>query len=243
MRSVSFRRAALKACLRHCARSNCPRTERKSQHAIVLSDLAGVDRAGAVQRSGECMSGAVVWTSQNVQTGSFLTWIRTSRLPFERVTTAALMLRDLLGALDLVSFVKTTGGKGLHVVVPMRRTLTWDQASGFALGIARQLAARFAGSVYHQRFQVSSARQDLRRLPAEQVRRDRDCALFHPRSSHCRGGGAVGVGRTAHVELGVHLHGDKCAASFAASSGGPVGRNVGDKADDYQTDAECRAVR
>lgn len=66
-------------------------------------------------------------------------------LPFARVVSAALTLKELLGELELETFVKTTGGKGLHVVVPIKRTLTWDEASQFALNIGKHLASHSPG--------------------------------------------------------------------------------------------------
>ena len=39
-------------------------------------------------------------------------------LPWQRVTEAAIDVRDALAGIGLKSFAKTTGGKGLHVVVP-----------------------------------------------------------------------------------------------------------------------------
>jgi len=60
-------------------------------------------------------------------------------LPFSAVNQAALRLRDRLGELELESFVKTTGGKGLHVVVPLVRRHSWDEVREFARGIAEEL--------------------------------------------------------------------------------------------------------
>src|SRR5262249_22529191 len=48
-------------------------------------------------------------------------------VPWENVTQAALLVRTLLDAIGLNAFLKTTGGKGLHVVVPLEPTLTWEQ--------------------------------------------------------------------------------------------------------------------
>lgn len=56
----------------------------------------------------------------------------------------ALNLRELLeGELGLTAFVKTTGGKGLHVQVPLRPDADFDAVRGFARTVATALAGRF----------------------------------------------------------------------------------------------------
>jgi bifunctional non-homologous end joining protein LigD len=44
----------------------------------------------------------------------------------ERVRAAACSLRDLLAELGLTSWVKTSGSKGFHVVVPLDATMIWS---------------------------------------------------------------------------------------------------------------------
>jgi bifunctional non-homologous end joining protein LigD len=53
------------------------------------------------------------------------------------------VLRTLLDDLGLEGFLKTTGGKGLHVVVPIRPTLDWTQAKGFTKAVADFLVGTF----------------------------------------------------------------------------------------------------
>lgn len=57
------------------------------------------------------------------------------------VVQAARDVGTFLEELGLRSFVKTTGGKGLHVVAPLRRRHDWDQVKAFAGAVARSLAA------------------------------------------------------------------------------------------------------
>jgi bifunctional non-homologous end joining protein LigD len=63
-------------------------------------------------------------------------------LPYSRVAEAALEARDLLKGIGLDSWVKTTGGKGLHVVVPIRPQHGWDVVKGFARAVAEDFARR-----------------------------------------------------------------------------------------------------
>lgn len=64
-------------------------------------------------------------------------------MAFSQVVTIATELRSLLeGELGLTPFVKTTGGRGLHVHVPLSATDDFDAARAFALQVARALADR-----------------------------------------------------------------------------------------------------
>jgi bifunctional non-homologous end joining protein LigD len=63
-------------------------------------------------------------------------------VPWKRVIAAVRELRSLLTELRLKSFVKTTGGKGLHVVVPLAAKQPWATVKDFARGIAEDMARR-----------------------------------------------------------------------------------------------------
>ena len=65
-------------------------------------------------------------------------------VPFDDVVAAARELRERLDRCGLVGFCKTTGGKGLHVVTPLRATgrdaLDWDAAKTFAHALCADMA-------------------------------------------------------------------------------------------------------
>jgi bifunctional non-homologous end joining protein LigD len=64
-------------------------------------------------------------------------------LSWDALKAAAMLTRTLLGDLGLESFLKTTGGKGLHVVVPIAPTMDWDTAKDFVRDAALLLAHTF----------------------------------------------------------------------------------------------------
>src|SRR5699024_7195727 len=56
---------------------------------------------------------------------------------------AALLIQALLHELELVPFVKTSGGKGLHIVVPLQRRHDWDTVKDFSHQVVQHLAGTF----------------------------------------------------------------------------------------------------
>ena len=62
-----------------------------------------------------------------------------TQLSWAALQDAASRVRTLLDELGMKSFVKTTGGKGLHFVLPITRRHTWAEAKAFARAIAVRL--------------------------------------------------------------------------------------------------------
>ena len=56
-----------------------------------------------------------------------------------RVVETARVMRERLEMLGLESFVKMTGGKGLHVTVPIERRTGWEEAKIFTKALAEEL--------------------------------------------------------------------------------------------------------
>ena len=64
-----------------------------------------------------------------------------AELPWRTFREAIELTRALLDSLELNWFVKTTGGKGLHFVLPIVRRDSWDDTKAFARRMAEHLAA------------------------------------------------------------------------------------------------------
>src|SRR5205814_473626 len=58
-------------------------------------------------------------------------------VPWREVVAGAHLLREAMAALGLRSFVKTTGGAGLHLVAPLLRERDWSECLAFARGLAQ----------------------------------------------------------------------------------------------------------
>jgi bifunctional non-homologous end joining protein LigD len=61
-------------------------------------------------------------------------------LDFEVTKQAARDIRDKLAGLGLKAYPMVTGGKGIHVIAPLRRSLEWPQIKGFCHAFAEKLA-------------------------------------------------------------------------------------------------------
>jgi bifunctional non-homologous end joining protein LigD len=89
-------------------------------------------------------------------------------VPWEVVIEAAYDVRDRLAALGLQSFVKTSGGKGLHVLVPIQPDADWDEVKTFTKAVAGTMAkerpdryvATVAKRARHARIFVDYLRND-----------------------------------------------------------------------------------
>lgn len=61
-------------------------------------------------------------------------------VPWKSVVEAAQLVRSLFHELELECFLKTTGGKGLHVVAPLQQVHAWDEVKSFSRALAEHLA-------------------------------------------------------------------------------------------------------
>jgi bifunctional non-homologous end joining protein LigD len=95
-------------------------------------------------------------------------------LALAELKAAAVEVRDFLADLRLTSFVKVTGGKGLHVVAPLTPKLGWDEVKMFAKGVADALV---------------QARGD--RYTANPLKRYRKDKIFVDYLRNHRGGSAI----------------------------------------------------
>jgi len=108
---------------------------------------------------------------------------------FGEVKKAALELRGMLEQLKLESFLKTTGGKGLHLVVPFTPGPSWDEVKDFSRTISAALADHFP-----ERFTINS-RKDVRkgRIFIDYLRNGLSASAVAPYSVRARAGASVAV--------------------------------------------------
>jgi len=66
---------------------------------------------------------------------------------FDDVVQVALLVRELMGLLELECFPKTSGSRGIHVLVPIARRHGWDDVRSFAEIVAGALARAHPGLV------------------------------------------------------------------------------------------------
>jgi DNA ligase D-like protein (predicted ligase)/DNA ligase D-like protein (predicted polymerase)/DNA ligase D-like protein (predicted 3'-phosphoesterase) len=112
---------------------------------------------------------------------------------FDAVIAAATELRDRLDAIGLVSFCKTTGGKGLHVVTPLARDkkadVDWAVAKAFSREVCRQMAEDSP-----DKYLLNMAKNErVGRIFLDYLRNDRLSTAVAPLSPRAREGAPVSM--------------------------------------------------
>ncbi len=102
---------------------------------------------------------------------------------------AALFLKDWLGKHDIKPFFKTTGGKGIHVVIPLKATLNWDQV--------REISGNIASAMVRQKpdLFIDTMTKKLRkgRILVDYFRNTRGATAILPYSTRARPGAPVAL--------------------------------------------------
>jgi len=162
--------------------------EGEEKQALVIRDLAGL--AALVQMG---VMEIHVWGSRadkperpdrmifDLDPGEGVRW--------DDVVDAAFLVRERLDELGLANFVKTTGGKGLHVVVPLDRRHEWDEVKAFAKRFAERLSAESP-----KRFLAKASKAARKgKIYVDYLRNSRGATAVAPYSPRARDGAPVAV--------------------------------------------------
>jgi len=108
-------------------------------------------------------------------------------LAFAKVKQAARDMRTRLKTLGLESFPMVTGGKGIHVVVPVARRHTWDEHRAFA-----ELLARAMAEEEPERFVANMSKAKRKgKIFVDYLRNTRGATAIAPFSTRARPGAHV----------------------------------------------------
>ncbi|HXV29611.1 MAG TPA: DNA ligase D, partial [Sinorhizobium sp.] len=106
---------------------------------------------------------------------------------FATVKRAAVSLRDTLAEIGLASFALVTGGKGIHVIVPLIRSAGWDEVKRFARAVAQDFADRDPDN-----FIATMSKTDRKgRIFIDWLRNERSATAIAPYSTRAREGGPI----------------------------------------------------
>ncbi len=106
-----------------------------------------------------------------------------------RVRQGVTDLKSILSELSLTSFLKTSGGKGYHVVVPLRPSVSWDVFHDFARSVAEVMEQKWP-----ERY-TSNVRKRKRtdKIFIDWIRNGRGATSIAPYSVRARSGGKVSM--------------------------------------------------
>jgi bifunctional non-homologous end joining protein LigD len=120
-----------------------------------------------------------------------------------RVVAGARQVREFLQELGLESFLKTTGGKGLHLVVPIERRHDWDECKTFCRRVAEAIVQADPG---HYTSNMSKAAR-TGKIFIDYLRNGRGATAIMPYSTRARQGAPVST-PIAWEELSAQIKSD-----------------------------------
>ncbi|QQR37002.1 DNA ligase D [Devosia oryziradicis] len=110
-------------------------------------------------------------------------------LGFEHVREAANIIRGDLEALGLETYPLVSGGKGVHVIAPLRPKIEWPETKQFCRGFAQRLAEK-----YPDRFTANIRKVNRKgKLFVDYLRNERGSTAIAPWSSRSRQGAPAAV--------------------------------------------------
>ncbi|MES2997502.1 MAG: DNA ligase D [Verrucomicrobiota bacterium] len=110
-----------------------------------------------------------------------------SAVPWQEVLGAAYLVRDFLAGKGLKTLVKTSGGKGLHVMLYIKRNHGWDDLKPFAKSVAKAVAA-----MNPRRFTIEAAKAKRSgKIYLDWLRNGRGSTCVAPWSPRARPGAPV----------------------------------------------------
>lgn len=110
-------------------------------------------------------------------------------LDFQVVKRAAFDIKALLESADLPSFAMVTGGKGIHIVLSLKRKHTWDEVKGFSGAFAEQIE-----TLDPKRFVSNMAKAKRKgRIFVDYLRNGRGATAIAPYSPRAKGAAPIAV--------------------------------------------------
>jgi bifunctional non-homologous end joining protein LigD len=110
-------------------------------------------------------------------------------MDLEKVRQGVEDIRSLLEELSLISYLKTSGGKGYHVVIPLKPSVNWDVFHDFARHVAEVMEQKWPDRY------TSNVRKDKRkdRIFIDWIRNGRGATSIAPYSIRARKGAPVSM--------------------------------------------------
>lgn len=110
-------------------------------------------------------------------------------LPWKTMLEAAMLVKVVLDELGLESFPKTSGGKGIHIVVPLSRKQGWDEVKTFSRAVAQHISSVVPGKFSA----VSGPKNRVRKIFIDYLRNSKGASTVAAFSVRARPGMGVSM--------------------------------------------------